>query len=885
MLTFPNFVLQAQSRWIEKATFGGTGREGAVGFSIGDKGYIGTGTDSTGATNDFWEYDPLMDSWTQKANFGGSNRYNSVGFSIGSKGYLGTGRDASGYKNDFWEYDPISNTWTRLADFGGTPRYAATGFSIGEKGYIGTGQDSGARVNDFWEFDPSFIDPISGLATGIWTEKNKIGGINGSRRAFAVGFSIENKGYIGTGTIMGRILVNDFWEYNPSNDSWTKKKNFGGIGRYSAVGFSTVSKGYIGTGYDKTSDRTDFWEYDPLTDVWMQKIDFDGTPRAISVGFSIGEKGYLGTGLDGKYKNDFWEYTPSCIPAITSQPSNQSLTYGSSAEFIVQASDAVSYQWQEDVGSGFVDITDGGIYLNTTNDTLNISLPMVEMSGYKYRCIVTGGCTPLAVSNGDATLTVAPIDLLAIPNPNQTKEYGEAEPTIFAFTYTPSLIGTDTISGEISRVAGEDVGNYKFTIGNLAAGKNYRISLDTTSSFRISPLNILIKVNEDQTKEFGTSDPNHFAFTYAPSLIGTDSISGQISRVLGENVGEYEYTLGTLSAGTNYSLSLDLKASFKITALTILIIPDSNQAKAYGSVDPTFYHYTFSPSLIGSDTFSGQLNRVKGEDVGEYTFTSGTLTAGSNYILSVITTPSFNITPVALTITAEDKEKCYDNSIYNDNYTASYSGFVNNEDISTLNGILVFGGSSSTATMAGKYSIYPSGLYSSNYIIVYINGTLVIKEAPNASMITQSGDSLISSVATGNHWYLDGVEIPGSNSEVFVKTVNGTYYTVITEGGCSSTPSNSISFAVSIKNINAESFYIYPNPSNGKFCIRVNINSKEVYDIDIYNNVGVLIWKNDNLKTNGSNIMNIDMNDPKAGMYSIVLKTKTLRTIKKILVM
>ena len=41
--------------------------------------------------NDFWEYDPTTNTWTQKANFGGTPRDGAVGFSIGSKGYIGTG--------------------------------------------------------------------------------------------------------------------------------------------------------------------------------------------------------------------------------------------------------------------------------------------------------------------------------------------------------------------------------------------------------------------------------------------------------------------------------------------------------------------------------------------------------------------------------------------------------------------------------------------------------------------------------------------------------------------------------------------------------------------------------------------------------------------------
>ena len=65
------------------------------------------------------------DTWTQKANFGwtgteekGTARVDAVAFSIGDRGYLGTGYDGSNQK-DFWEYDPINDVWTQMADFGG----------------------------------------------------------------------------------------------------------------------------------------------------------------------------------------------------------------------------------------------------------------------------------------------------------------------------------------------------------------------------------------------------------------------------------------------------------------------------------------------------------------------------------------------------------------------------------------------------------------------------------------------------------------------------------------------------------------------------------------------------------------------------------------------
>ena len=110
---------RAQDTWTLKAIFGGSRRNGAAGFSVGGKGYIGTGSD----LRDFWEYDPVTNVWRRKADFGGTERESAVGFSIGSKGYIGTGHASlfGGPQVDFWEYDPGTNLWTQKADVGGTP--------------------------------------------------------------------------------------------------------------------------------------------------------------------------------------------------------------------------------------------------------------------------------------------------------------------------------------------------------------------------------------------------------------------------------------------------------------------------------------------------------------------------------------------------------------------------------------------------------------------------------------------------------------------------------------------------------------------------------------------------------------------------------------------
>jgi N-acetylneuraminic acid mutarotase len=288
--------------WTRKSDFAGTPRTDAVGFSINDKGYIGTGYDGT-YRKDFWEYDPETDSWTQRADFGGDGRSSAVGFSIGDKGYIGTGWDGDDLLKDFWEYDTETNIWIQKSDLGGGARRGAVGFSIGDKGYIGTG----FRV-DFWEYDP---------VLDSWTQKADFKG-EGEKRRNAVGFSIGNKGFVGTGVTGPDYWKSDFWEYDPQNDTWTRKSNFGGTSRYGAIGFSIGDKGYIGLGGYWVEPTNDFWRYDPHTDTWNRKTDFKGMARFNAVGFSIGERGYVGTG--GHQTKDIWEFDPTRNDTTTNVP-------------------------------------------------------------------------------------------------------------------------------------------------------------------------------------------------------------------------------------------------------------------------------------------------------------------------------------------------------------------------------------------------------------------------------------------------------------------------------------------------------------------------------------------------------------------------------------
>ncbi len=78
LVLFAINYLTAQGTWTQETNFGGTARALAVGFSIGNYGYIGTGN-AGGNTKDFWQYNPADNTWTQKADYGGAAREKPLG--------------------------------------------------------------------------------------------------------------------------------------------------------------------------------------------------------------------------------------------------------------------------------------------------------------------------------------------------------------------------------------------------------------------------------------------------------------------------------------------------------------------------------------------------------------------------------------------------------------------------------------------------------------------------------------------------------------------------------------------------------------------------------------------------------------------------------------
>lgn len=258
-------------------------------------------------------------------------------------------------------------------------------------------------------------------------------------------------------------------------------------------------------------------------------------------------------------------------------------------------------------------------------------------------------------------LTVAEAVVTVTPTGPFSKTYGSADPQ-FGYEVSGADL-TDELT--ITRVAGENVGNYGFELGDVSAWPQYQFVLGASESFAITAASAVVTPAGGQSKTYGTTDPT-FDFTVS-GLVGDDSATGELVRAAGENVGGYQFDLGSVAisdgnGGANYVLSLPVDApTFTVHPATLTVTPDPGQSKLIGAADPVFT-YTAS-GLVNGDSasvLSGTLGREAGETAGYYDYTLGTLAVGPNYLLSLTGEATFaiggvNVDDITVTYDGEPK--------------------------------------------------------------------------------------------------------------------------------------------------------------------------------------------------------------------------------------
>jgi len=242
----------------------GMGGDVPIGFTIGSRIFFGTGFNS-GFKNGFFEYLPGSNTWATRSTFSSARAF-GVSFSIGNYGYAGTGEPGNGNAaNDFYQYDPVLDSWTTLAVVPGPPRWGGVGFSIGNKGYIGLGlvANQSSTLNDMYEFDPT-----GSAGAGSWTAMNPMPTAGVREPAY---FVLCNKLILTMGDTLGadNISSRETWMFDPnsgvSGGTWTRLPNFPGQAFYSAQGFAIGGVGYVvgGDSVGTVYTSRQMWKFTP----------------------------------------------------------------------------------------------------------------------------------------------------------------------------------------------------------------------------------------------------------------------------------------------------------------------------------------------------------------------------------------------------------------------------------------------------------------------------------------------------------------------------------------------------------------------------------------------------------------------------------------------
>ena len=100
-------------------------------------------------------------------------------------------------------------------------------------------------------------------------------------------------------------------------------------------------------------------------------------------------------------------------------------------------------------------------------------------------------------------------------------------------------------------------------------------------------------------------------------------------------VGSGEHLIGAAYSGDENFAPVSASEPLTVTLRPITVSADA-QTKTYGDPDPLLTYQITQGSLVFSDTFTGTLSRVDGEDAGEYEILQGSLALPADYELSYV---------------------------------------------------------------------------------------------------------------------------------------------------------------------------------------------------------------------------------------------------------
>jgi hypothetical protein len=344
-------------------------------------------------------------------------------------------------------------------------------------------------------------------------------------------------------------------------------------------------------------------------------------------------------GLVSIFRNRIGEavpFSPSNICAGTTQQRPSDVT-GS------------TYQWQQNTGSGFVNISDNTSFSGTQTSVLTINAIPFSWNGYLYRCIVDGNLYSSSfVMNVNSTVPPT----VSISTPTTTICYGDN----ISFTATGTPIGPLTsYAWQINNITVQGQTSTVFTTNTLTDGAQVKaLVFNACSNPNTVSSNVVAIAVNGQPPSVTISTSNTTICTGASTTFTAAPVNGGASpsyqwQVNGVNVGTNSniFTTNTLTHNDQVKVLLTAAPTSCSTyaAVTSNIITMTVNTPTAASVSITASNTTvcsgaqvsFSATAVNggsSPTFQWQLNGVNVGNPGNYYQAAFTATSMVQVILT-----------------------------------------------------------------------------------------------------------------------------------------------------------------------------------------------------------------------------------------------------------
>ncbi len=256
-------------------------------------------------------------------------------------------------------------------------------------------------------------------------------------------------------------------------------------------------------------------------------------------------------------------------PSVSASPTDVTIFIGDNASFTVTGSGTgpLAYQWEVNDGSGFAPVIDGGVYSQAATPVLQLTNAPLSMNGYQYRCVISGICSPAAVSNvavlnvTKRTQTISflqqsegstvmltygdlPLNAAATATSGLGISYSSSNPAVI----TVNATGQATIQG---------VGTAVIT-ASQPGDAIYLPAVPASFTIQVNKKDLIITA-DDKARPYGENNPpltisyNGFVYGETVAVITIPSVSTAVGPLTSPGI--YPITL-TGGASANYNLVL-----------------------------------------------------------------------------------------------------------------------------------------------------------------------------------------------------------------------------------------------------------------------------------------------------------------------------------------